>query len=322
MEIRNILCIRNDRFGEFLLIIPALRALKQNFPGARLILAVHPYVRELAGCIEAVDEVIPWESRKHGFFEILKLSRKLRGKDIGLAVVFNPSKDSHLLAFLTGIPVRAGYDRKWGLLLTHKMKDTKDLGQRHEIESNLELAALIGAVSIDKSLSLRIDDDIINDLLKEYNLMESRELLALHPWTSDPFKQWPIENFVRLAERLAGELKRTVLVIGGREETDNSRTYFSRLGTNIINWTGKTTLPQLAALLKRCRLLISGDSGPVHLASCVSTPALVLFRNDLPGKGPMRWGPVSAGSAVIGKPSLSDITIEEVLEKAERMLEP
>jgi len=320
MEVKNILAVRNDRFGEFLLNIPAFRALKQSFAPSKLTLTVNPYVYELAKCIESADEVIPWENRRHRFAEVLKFARVLKNKNIDLAVIFNPSQEFNMISFLAGIPMRLGYNRKWPFLLTHKMEDRKYLGKKHEIEYNLELVSLIGAKTEDKSLSLTVNDVIINNLWQVSGLRGADDLIALHPWTSDCIKQWPIENFVALGKKIAEELKKTILIIGGQDERDKSSTYFGHCGTPIINLTGKTTLVQLAALLKKSQLLISGDSGPVHLASCVGTPVAALFRNDLPGKGPLRWGPTSKGSLVIEKASLSDITVRDVFEKIKRML--
>jgi ADP-heptose:LPS heptosyltransferase len=74
-------------------------------------------------------------------------------------------------------------------------------------------------------------------------------------------------------------------------------------------------LKQLAALLKKCKLLISGDSGPVHLAACVETPVIAIFRSDMPQKCAVRWGPSSEGSIVVQKNNLADISVEEVFEK-------
>lgn len=321
MSVKNILAVRNDRFGEFLLNIPGFRALKRDFAGSRVTLAVHPYVHDLARCIEEVDDIMTWENRKHGFLQIFKFAGELKNKDFDLAVIFNPSKEMNIISFLAGIPKRCGYDRKWGFLLTHKMEDKKHLGQFHEIEYNLQLAALAGAKTEDKNLSLKIDDGIIDTLLDEFGLRENHDLVAVHPWTSDSFKQWPAENFARLAKRLEKELKKTVLIIGGSQELEKSMMVFNPWISRSVNLTGKTSLIQLAALLKRCRLLISCDSGPVHLASCVDTPALVLFRTDVPGKSSLRWGPVSRGSAVIEKNTLFDIAVEEVFDKAKRMLE-
>jgi len=80
-------------------------------------------------------------------------------------------------------------------------------------------------------------------------------------------------------------------------------------------------LLELAVILKNSKILISLDSGPVHLASCVDTPVLAIFRNDIPAKSPIRWGPRSKKSIVIAKNNLSDITVEEVFDKVKEVLE-
>lgn len=315
----KVLAVRNDRFGEFLLNIPAFRALKQSFNNSYLVLIVDSYVSELAECIDFVDEVMVWENKKHKFSELLKFSAELKNKRFDLCVIFNPSKEFNIISFLAGIPLRAGYKRKWGFLLTHKMKDEKYLGKRHEIEYNLELAKLVGASTQDKSLSLDIDGNTVKDLFKEHDIEEIDRPIAIHPWTSDPIKQWPLTNFKKLAEKLVKELKLKVIIVGAESELNKSREIFYNQGA-LINMTGKTTLKQLAALLKKCKLLVSGDSGPVHLASCMGIPVVAIFRNDLAEKGPLRWGPVGGESAVVEKSSLSDITVDEVLSEIKRRL--
>jgi heptosyltransferase-1 len=132
-------------------------------------------------------------------------------------------------------------------------------------------------------------------------------------------KVWPYKRFVNLIGKLSALAH--VIVVGGKEETARSR----QLGFDTLpgadDLTGKTSLVELAALLKGCTLLISGDSGPVHLACCVKTPVLALFRDDIPGKGPLRWGPWGPGKIVIAKHSLYDISEEEVFEKALMLLQ-
>lgn len=320
MSVKHILSFRNDRFGEFLLNIPAFRALKQSFPGATLTLVVNPGVRELARSIETVDDVIIWENRKHHFREIYRFSREIKNKQFDLCVILNPSKEFNIVSFLAGIPCRVGYDRKWGFLLTHKLQDKKHLGCKHEIEYNLELVNCIGARSEDKSLSLKIDESSANGLFNSSHLEKAGNLIAVHPWTSDSMKQWPLGSFRKLAQRLAEDFSMKVLIIGSRDNLEKSVSYFSGLEPNTINLTGKTTLTQLAALLMNCKALVSADSGPVHLASCVGLPVVAIFRNDIPGKGPKRWGPVSPGSVVIEGPSLCEIKVEEVLEKVKGVM--
>lgn len=320
-DIKKILAVRNDRFGEFLLIIPALRALKEKYPQARITLVVDPYVKELAECITDKDEVITWDNRRHKFGEILRFSTELRSGKFDLCVIFNPSKEFNIISFLAGIPIRLGYARKLGILLTRKTKDEKYLGLKHEIEYNLDLVSLVGAGTKDKRLSLEIDDDIINNLCKESGIKWSDKLVAVHPLTSDPIKQWPKHYFVQLIKRLTMELDVKVVIIGATEEVSMQDGFISDVDASLVNIINKTNLRELAAVLKRCRLLISGDSGPVHLASCVGIPTVAIFRSDLPGKSAVRWGPVSKGSTVIQKPNISDILIDEVFDRAKEVLE-
>lgn len=313
--VRNILVVRNDRFGEFLLNIPAFRALKEVFINARLIAVIDPYVKELAQSIPFIDEIIEWARAKHSLITKLHFIELLRRRHIDIAIMLNPSKEFNIFTNLAGIPIRVGYDRKWGFLLTHKMEDKKYLGNKHEIDYNLELVNLIGAETRNKTLSLKIDTDIENNLLNDFGIKYSRNLVALHPWTSDPTKQWPIGNFYELAKRLIQELNINVIIVGGKEQLNKSLELFKGFGIGLLNFTGKTTLRQLAGILKKCRLLISGDSGPVHLAASVGTQVVVMFRSDIPSKNAKRWGPSGDRHIVIENTSLDKISVDEVFQK-------
>jgi len=300
---KNILIVRNDRFGEFLLNIPAIRAVKESLEGSRVILAVDPYVKELAEKVPYVDEIITWRNGRHSLSETIGFSNLLKKKDIDVAVIMNPSKDTNIAVYMAGIPVRAGYARKWDFLLTKKIEDLKRLSQKHEVEYNLDLVKVIGAETKDKSLVLKMD-----------SVIDRENIVVIHPWTSDPVKQWPEERFCELALRIAREMNSDVLIVGGPEEMQKSA-IFNNLDKRIKNITGKTTLVELAAVLSKSKMIISGDSGPVHMACAVGTPVVAIFRNDMPGKGPKRWGPRNDNSIVIEKGSLSDISVDEVLDK-------
>jgi len=309
MTVKNILLIRNDRFGEFLLNIPAFRALKIKFPQAKIALITNPYLRDLAGCIEGIDEIISWENKKHSLKNVLLLVSKLRKKKFDLSVVFNPMAESHLIVFLAGIPLRVGYDRKWGFLLTHKIPDLKKLAAKHEVEYNLDLVKLIGAEAGFEQLYLALDGGTIKE-----------NSVIIHPWTSDTRKQWPGHKFVLLAQRLIHELNLKVIFIGGKDELAGSEELLKGFGQEVTDLTGKTNLKELAILIKQSQLLISADSGPVHLASCVGTPVIAIFRNDLPGKTATRWGPKSKGCVVLEDNDLSAISVEDVFIKAKEIL--
>ncbi|MFH1441848.1 MAG: glycosyltransferase family 9 protein [Candidatus Omnitrophota bacterium] len=316
MKIRSpqkILVFRNDRFGEFLLNIPAFRAIKESFPNSKLSVVVNSHLKELAGSIKYINEVIEWNGQKHSLADKIKLIKYLKKNSYDIAIMMNPSKEFNIIAYLAGIPIRAGYDKKWGFLLNYKIKDNKFLGQEHEIDYNLELVNLIGAKTEDKSLSLVIENTILPEEIIPQN---NEDFLVIHPWTSDPIKQWPIENFIALAKRIASELKIRTLIVGGNLEVKKSAGYWTNLGAGLItDITGKTSLLELAYILKKSKLLISGDSGPVHLACAAHTPVIAIFRNDIQGKTAKRWGPWGQNNVVIEKSNLYDITVNEVFSK-------
>jgi len=322
-KIKNILVVRNDRFGEFILNIPAIRALKETFSTARISLVVSHPVKELTESLQFVDRVIEWDIKEsHTLFEKINFIGFLKKQRFDLAVLLNPSKEFNIFTYLSGIPVRLGYDRKWAFLLTHKLKDLKHLGQKHEVEYNLELVNLIGAKTDDKSILISIDQKneiFIDNLLKKHNITESSSLVVLHPWTSDPVKQWPLDKFKELTRRLISELLVRVVIIGGKEEESKSKD-FALISPEVRVFTGKLTLLQSAALLKRAGLLISNDSGPVHLAKAVNIPVVVIFRNDLPGKSAQRWGPWGVNNIVIEKSNLKDISVDEIIDATRKLL--
>lgn len=321
-EVKNILCVRNDRFGEFLLNIPALRALKETFTNARIIAVIDPYLKDLTEGIPLIDEVIEWRRGPHSLLEKWQLVNLLKEKNIDIAIMLNPSKEFNIFTYLARIPVRVGYARKWDFLLTHKIEDKKYLGIIHEIEYNLELVNLIGAKTQNLALSLSTENISLDNLLKDCGIVDNDILVVLHPWTSDPIKQWPLENFREVANRLLHYPGIKVIIIGGNEELGKSAAFYDNIlmQSNLINMSGRTTLRQLGALLKKCKLLISGDSGPVHLACAVGCRSLVIFRNDIPGKCPRRWGPWGEGHIVIKKENLAYINADEVFDKIKEVL--
>lgn len=318
-EIKNILAIRTDRFGEFILTLPAVYALKEAFPESRLTLMAHPYSAELIRNNNLIDEIIPYEDRRfRGIRSTFRLIRQLQDKGFDLAVVFNPKKKFHIITFLAGIPKRVGYGHKWGFLLTKKIKDLKYLGIKHEIEYNFDLLKAIGIDSDKKSPHIYIDkkeEGQALGVLAKCGINKETKIIVVHPWTSDPVKQWPVKYFIELVKRISGELGIRVLIIGGKEEVRKSKECFTNLGDNIINLTGETSLKESAVILKYAKLLVSGDSGPVHLACAVGIPVVAIFRNDIPGKSSRRWGPVSEASIVVEKNNLEDITVAEVVDK-------
>jgi heptosyltransferase-2 len=314
--LRRILFVRTDRLGDTLLNLPAVTALQAAAPQASVTLLVHPDLQPLLSGLPGIDVQAdrtsadaPW------WLRAVRLSRQLSSGEFDCAIVSNPKKDLHLAVWLAGIPVRVGYGRKWGWLLTHRLADRKASGERHEVESNLELARALGLPLALTSWSFppfRAEQEELFRWPEFSGLSPDTALIAVHPFSSNPAKQWPPGKFQEMIREVAASPAR-VVVIGGPEERCRTDQMIPS-GNAAVNLVGRLTLRQLAGLLQRVRLLVSNDSGPVHLAAAVGTPTVVLFGGTDPATGPRRWGPWGSGHTVLHRPQLSEIPVDEVLK--------
>ena len=320
MQIKSILAFRNDRFGEFLLTIPAFWMLKQHYPKAKINLVVDESVRQLAQRIPFVDRLIVWENIKHRLGEILRFSQELKRGHHDLSVIFNPSRELNIISFLAGIPIRAGYDRKWGFLLNRKIKDTKAQGLKHEVDYNLELLNTIG-IEVNSSVA-RFPLEIKNDDFADERLtglgISDNNFIAIHPWSSNPEKELKEDKFRQLCAKLSREAVHQLVLIGGREEAIRSGVFCQ--GLPVIDLTGRTTLLELAGLLKRSGLLVTVDSGPMHLAGVVGTPVVAIFRKGPDSISARRWGPVGTQHIIIENDSIENVNVDEVLNGIRKAL--
>ncbi len=321
-----ILFVRTDRLGETLLNLPLLAALKQAFPQAVVTWLVNPELVDLLTGAPGADQVVAWrdEAAMPWWQRAARLARWLRGQRFDVVVVSNPKKEYHLAAWLAGIPTRVGYDRKWAWLLTQRIPDRKAIGERHEIEYNLELLRGLGiasAASLLLELPASPDEELLaSQLFEKLHVRRADRLVAVHPWTSNPKKQWPVERFRQLLGQLCALPAITPVVVGGNEEWAKVGELISgESGAHILDTVGKLSLKELAALLRRVRVLVSNDSGPMHLAASVGTPVIALFGTAEAGSVPHRWGPWGDRHTVIHKP-LAEITVDEVVQAVRRYL--
>jgi ADP-heptose:LPS heptosyltransferase len=342
VKIRKILFIRSDRIGDFLLNLPAIHALKETFPSAEISVVVDPNVRELILCHPDIAQSIPFrmpsplsaiESKKEWFF----LFRRLNKEKFDLAIVSNPHKYFHLLTALLRIPCRVGYNRKWGCLLTHTIQERKK-NNRHEVEYNLDLVSLIGAKLRDpfseNSYMIYLpppEEKSFMEFIEAEGITSQKRWIVIHPFTTDPKKEWPMERWAEFLNRLtewnlaSGNLLEIIL-IGGQEEKASLLLFGEILSKtdqrSLKNLVGMLALRQLAALLKKAALLLSNDSGPVHIAAAFQTETIVLFGG---GSSAERWGPWSRlkkegknRHTIIQRERMSDIPVETVWKEVIR----
>ncbi|MHB8154606.1 MAG: lipopolysaccharide heptosyltransferase II [Candidatus Omnitrophota bacterium] len=339
---RRILIVRTDRLGDVLLSTPVAKALRQSFPQGYISMLVSPYTKDVLDGNPALDEIITFDKdakNSQGWRATFKFIQSLRKKKFDLAIVLHPTIRMHLLIFLAGIPKRLGYDRKFGFLLTDRVKHTKQYGQKHESEYTLDLVRYLGIKAQDKTLFMPIKQESekwVEVLFSQAQITNSDKLLVIHPAASCHSRIWPGERFAEVADKLAGQYGFKVIIVSGPKDTEKAEVVIKNMRIKALNLAGKTSISQLASLLKRCQLFISTDSGPMHVASALGVPVITIFGRSQAGLSPQRWGPLGPKSRVLYKTvgctvclahncqkdftCLKATTVEDVLLAAESIL--
>jgi ADP-heptose:LPS heptosyltransferase len=307
-ELGRILLIRNDRMGDLLLTLPAVSDLRKTHPGAEITLLVHKGLEPLLEGHPDADRLVTADPEAgRGALAMLRWALRLKRGRYDAVVIFNPSKLFHAASFLAGIPVRVGYRRKWGRLLTHTLADTKASRGLHEARYNLELAALLGGPP---SNSPRCElperpraARQARELLAACGVSSSDRPIALHPWTTNAAKCLPCALFWDAAGALQ-DAGQPLLAIGLPGQPLEAP-----IPKGVIDLTGKTPLSLLPEVLRNCSVLVSNDSGPVHVAASVGTPAIVVAPASH-ARQLQRWRPLGENHRLLLDPSPEQVARE------------
>ncbi len=302
----KILVIRLDRVGDLVLSLPAIQALRERFPQAKISLMARTYTRELLEGHPLIDEVIPYDYKKGGrhafplgYFYFLK---EIKKRQFDAALILHPGIRSALIPFLCAIPKRVGYQDSHAWLLTHAAPDERSLGKKHESQYALDLAqVLTGQPFSPEPPKLYPDPAALWSLQKKTGVHPKQRFIAIHAGASCPSKRWPKENFRALIEQLFDEFPHDIVIVGGNEEKLLSGWIADGFKSRVLNLSGQMSLPELTALFSQCDLLVSNDSGPVHVAAAVGTPVISLFGRNQAGLGANRWKPLGEGHETIWK---------------------
>jgi heptosyltransferase-2 len=338
---KRILVIRLDRLGDVILSLPVAQALRQRFPHAFIAMMVAPACRDVVEGHPALNEAICYDKAlEHGGWRsTIRFARGLRRYRFDTALVLHPSNRSHWIPWLAGIPVRIGYRRKSGWLLTHSSPHRKQEGSKHEAVYSLELLAPFGIEPTAPRPIVPLHPDAVSRvdrLLSEASAGPAGRLVAIHPSASCVSKRWMPERFAQVADRLSREQALRVCLVAGAADAGWAQRVADAMQERPLNFAGALSVGELAALLARCALLISNDSGPVHVAAAVGTPVIDIFGRNQRGLSPLRWGPLGEGHVILHKDvgcvtclahrcdigflCLTSLTVDEVYQAAVSVL--
>ncbi|MFP4440044.1 MAG: glycosyltransferase family 9 protein [Chloroflexaceae bacterium] len=288
LEAKNILAIRLDNIGDLVMLGPALRAVKETAPQARLTLLASRAGATAAPLLPWIDEVIVWravwQDLGHLAFDPdreLAFVRQLAERRFDAALIFTSfSQTPHVpgyVCYLAGIPLRAGESKEFGgTTLTTELKPAPD--DLHQTERSLRLVEALGFHVRNRHLVVSIPAAAraaVDGLLTRAGLDPAAPFVLLHPGASAAARRYPSERAGAVAQQLS-QHGRQVLVTGVDREAALIETVMARApGARAL--VGGTQLAEFAALVERAALVICGNTLPLHLADALETPVLVLY---------------------------------------------
>ncbi len=298
LEGRRILVIQTAFLGDLVLTLPLLAALHRRAPTARIHVLAHASYASLLEGYPGVTAVLPYDKRGRdaGPAGMARVIAKLRRWGCETALLPHRSTRSALLALLSGARRRIGFEGTPGAWLYTVTVPRRE--EAHEGARNLDLLPPLG-----------IRGEPARPILPPHPAAgEAESFLARHdirgasfvafaPGSVWPTKRWPWEHWMTLAAELSRDYDLPVVLVGGEMDRSLCEAVAGRAGGKVVSAAGRLGIPASAELLRRARLLITGDSAPLHLAQAVDTPTLALFGPTVPEFG---FGPTGPGDRVIG----------------------
>lgn len=314
---RGVLLLCGAGIGDALMAMPLVTALRHRYPHLRLGIATRT---QLSPLFAHLPELSLFAYPDSWGIDLLRFLRRCRrfGADVFLAAQPTNTFRHALIAGMSGASLRLKHayppttpaeDRLPCLYHRLLPNDT----QRHRVELNLDLLRVLGEDIPEGSIRPRYDIPEALQLKVREWLPTTAPLVAFHLGSGRPEKCWPLEHFVAVAQWLLRQGYH-VLVLGSAAEKSRAEAFRRALNAPVWDFTGRTELPEAAALLRHCRLMVSNDSGLMHLAAAVGIPVVALFVATSPTHiGPYAPNALALGTA--GRPP----TVEEVLQALHRL---
>lgn len=292
-DIERILLIRFGSLGDVVLTLPVLQAVREHFPDAYIAMLVGDASADIVSADPRLDEVIkfrrhakksPLFQRGLGGFKRLSEAQRiitlLRERSFNVSIDMQRKFQSSLFAYLGNVVCRIGYHYPGGFLCTIRVPDR---GNKHAVDRNLELLAPLGISGSDRRPRMylsREDRDYARRVFADYDLTSEDLILGIFPGAGWRQRCWPAERFASIADLAVGNYNAKVVIFCGPGEADIVDNITQRMETHAVVVgmpPSFPTLRQLAAMIERCDLFLSNDTGPMHISVAVDTATIALF---------------------------------------------
>ncbi|PIQ83185.1 MAG: lipopolysaccharide heptosyltransferase II [Candidatus Omnitrophica bacterium CG11_big_fil_rev_8_21_14_0_20_63_9] len=277
----RILVVLPNWFGETLFVTPFLRSLRRQRPGAYIAALGWPRCHDVLQHNPHVDALLPLDEHEahRGLRGLLRLARELRAQRFDAAFILRKSLTRSLVLAMAGIPVRVGFaNAKSGWLLTHRVPASR-LPQ-HKAISYLPLLGALGLSAMATPYDWTVTEEErheaqarLNELMADW----SGPLVVLHPGANWPHKRWMPQRFGQLGDRLIETHHAQIVITGSPDDVPLAREVAGQMRHPAVVLAGATTLRQMAACLEQARLVVSNDTGVLHIAAALRRPVVALY---------------------------------------------
>lgn len=286
--------------GDVLMSSPAIRALHTGI-GCKITLLTSGKGAPVANLICAIDEVIefdlPWVKPDHAESSperINDLLNNLKSRCFDGCVIFtvysqNPMP-AIMLAYLAGIPLRLAYCRENPYdLLTNWFPDPEPLTRiRHQVQRDLDLLKGINIRATERRIRLDLSEKARLSAKEKLRSIAgvSHPFIILHPGVSEPKREYPLESWARLGRKLIEETGLTLLLTGSAAEGETCEFIRQHAGLRAVNVCGQFNVEEFAAVIEQAAVVVSVNTGTVHLATAMQRPVVVLYAQSNPQHTP------------------------------------
>lgn len=286
-EYARILIFEVNWLGDVLFSVPFIRAMRKRFKNAHIACAVAPRAGDILRNNPYIDEIIIYDEKSahKGLFGKWRFVSLLRKKRFDLAVLLHRSLSRALLVFFARIGERSGYRTQKGRrFLTRPIEPPES--EMHKVEYFLKIAETFGCDTSGKDYEFFVRDEdrkYIDRELSDAGIAKEGLLVVINPGGNWPPKRWREENFAELSNELTKKYNAKIVISGSDKDKGRAERIKNNMKEKPVILCGRTNLKQLGALMERSDFVISGDSGPMHIAVAVKTNVMALFGPTSPG---------------------------------------
>ena len=271
-QVNRILIIRLAPLGETVLTTPVIHALREHFREAHIAYMVAPTREDLVSANPHLNEVLTYQT------SVPKLIYQIARRKFQMAIILQPTFRLVLHTFLARIPLRIGFETNAAgkKLLNIAVRNNT---AQHETQRYLDVVRAFGVDITDDEPEVFVDTAGIawvNNFLKERKLDDGKPIIGINPGAATVYRRWDAANFAVLADRLHETYKAHIVITTGPKEGELANQVVAQMSHSPVI-VDQATPMQLAALLQRCNLYVSNDTGPMHLSTAVKTPTIALF---------------------------------------------